>query len=77
MNAVIPRATIYVGTEPDPAPTLEARPGSLDVGSGPSPGTLVMLGLLAAGGGLLVVGALTVLAGSTRSEPQAEKITSS
>ena len=36
MNAVVPRATIYVGTEPDPAPAPEARASSLDVGSGPS-----------------------------------------
>lgn len=74
MNAVVPKAAIYVGTEPDPAPTPEARAGSLDVGSGPSAGTLVLLGVAAAAGGLLLVGGLSVLAGSTRPKPEAQTV---
>lgn len=79
MNAAIPKATIYVGVEPDPAPTPEPRASSLDVGSGPSAGGLVLLGLLAAVGGLLLVGGLTVLAGSRSEKPGPEpaRVTSS
>jgi hypothetical protein len=77
MNAVIPKTVIYVGTVPDPAPTPEVRAGSLDVGSGPSGMTLVLLGLGAAAGGLLLVGGLTVLAGSRRAEPQAQPVKAS
>ena len=72
MNSVVPKATIYVGTEPDPAPAPDPRAGTLDVGSGPSTGTLVLLGRVAAVGGLLLVGGLTVLAGSGRSKPTPE-----
>jgi hypothetical protein len=77
MNAVVPKATIYVGTEPDPAPTPEPRAASLDVGDGPSTGTLVMLGLAAAVGGLLLVGGLTVLAGSGRDRPEPQPVKTS
>ncbi len=78
MNATIPRATIYVGTVPDPAPEPEARPGFIDVGSGPSALSLVLLGLGAAVGGLLLVGALSALAGSRRrDEPQAQTVKTS
>jgi hypothetical protein len=77
MNAVVPKAVIYVGTVPDPAPTPEARAGSLDVGSGPSAVSLILLGLAAAAGGLLLVGGLTVLAGSRRGEPQAQPVKTS
>ncbi len=62
MNSVLPKATIYVGTEPDPAPTPEPRPSSLDVGSGPSAASLILIGLAAAAGGLLLVGGLSALA---------------
>jgi hypothetical protein len=80
MNATFPKATIYVGTEPDPAPTPDARPRSLDVGSGRSATTLVLLGLGVAAGGLLLVGGLTALAGSSsssRPEPEAERVKTS
>lgn len=74
MNSVVPKAAIYVGTTPDPAFTPEARAGSLDVGSGPSAASLVLLGLSAAGAGLLVVGGLSALAGSRPAKPQAEPV---
>lgn len=78
MNATIPRTVIYVGTVPDPEPQPELRASSMEVGSGPSAMTLVLLGLAAAAGGLLLVGGLTALAGSRRSEPpQAERVKSS
>src|SRR5215213_7460442 len=53
MNAVVPRTVIYVGTVPDPAPTPEVRPAALDVGSGPSAVSLVLLALGVAAAGLL------------------------
>jgi len=78
MNAVIPKTVVYVGTVPDLAPESEVRAASMDVGSGPSGTTLVLYGLAAAVGGLLLVGGLTALAGSKRSEPpQAERVKSS
>ena len=77
MNAVVPKTTIYVGTVPDPAPEPEVRASSLDVGSGPSAATLAMYGVAAALGGLLLVGGLTVLAGSRRAEPEAERVRAS
>lgn len=78
MNAVIPKTAIYVGTVPDPAPEPEVRASSLDIGSGPSGVTLVLLGLAAAAGGLLLVGGLTALAGSRKDEPpQAERVKTS
>ncbi len=77
MNAVVPRATIYVGTVPDPAPTPEARARTLDVGSGPSATSLVRVGLGVAAAGLLIVGGLSVLAGSRRAKPQAEPVKAS
>jgi hypothetical protein len=72
MNAVVPKATIYVGVEPEPAPASEPRASALDVGSGPSVMTLLVFGLGAAAAGLLVVGGLSVLAGSKRDKPEAE-----
>jgi hypothetical protein len=72
MNATIPRALIYVGTVPDPAPTPEPRAVSMDVGSGPSAVSLVLLGLAAAAGGLLLVGGFTALAGSRSAKPGPE-----
>ena len=78
MNAVIPKTMIYVGTVPDPAPESELRAASMDVGSGPSAVSLVLLGLAAAAAGLLLVGGLTALAGSKRDEgPQPERVKSS
>jgi len=77
MNATIPKATFYVGTVPDPAPQPEARAGFIDVGSGPSGLSLVLLGLGAAAGGLLLVGALSALAGSKRSEPEGQPVKAS
>lgn len=77
MNATIPKATIYVGTVPDPAPEPEARPVAMDVESGPSGLSLVLLGFGAAAGGLLLVGGLTALAGSRRSEPDAQPVKAS
>ena len=78
MNAVVPKATIYVGTVPDPAPTPEPRASALDVGSGPSTASLILLGLGAAVGGLLVVGALSALAASRGSTPpQPERVKAS
>lgn len=74
MNATIPKATIYVGTEPPPAPVPEPRASSLDLGSGPSAVSLVLIGLAAAAAGLLIVGGLSVLAGSKRPKPAAEPI---
>ena len=69
MNATIPRATIYVGTEPPLPATPDPRAASFDVGSGPSAGSLVLLGLGVAAAGLLVVGGISVLAGSRRARP--------
>lgn len=69
MNATVPKAVIYVGTVPDPAPTPEPRALSMDVGSGPSTVSLVLLGFAAAAGGLLLVGGLTALAGSRSARP--------
>jgi hypothetical protein len=77
MNAVVPKATIYVGTEPDPAPVPDARAASLDVGSGRSTGTLLLYGAIAAVGALLLAGGLTVLAGSGRGNaPEAQRVKS-
>jgi hypothetical protein len=72
MNATVPKATIYVGTQPDPAPTPDPRAASMDVGSGPSTVSLVLLGLVAAAGGLLLVGGLTALARSRSGGPGPE-----
>ena len=78
MNAVIPKTLIYVGTVPDPAPEAEVRPVSMEVGSGPSATSLVLLGLAAAVAGLLLVGGLTALAGSKRDDGrQPERVKSS
>ena len=78
MNATIPRTAIYVGTVPDPAPQPEVRAASMDVGSGPSGTTLVLLGLAAAVGSLLRVGGFTALAGTRRPErPEPERVKAS
>lgn len=78
MNATIPKATIYVGTEPPPTVAPEVRATSLEVGSGPSATSLILIGLAAAAAGLLVVGGLSVLAGSSkRAKPEAEPVESS
>jgi hypothetical protein len=78
MNAVVPKTVIYVGTVPDPAPESEVRPVSMEVGSGPSATSLVLLGLAAAVAGLLLVGGLTALAGSRRDDGrQPERVKSS
>jgi len=77
MNATIPRATIYVGTEPDPAPKPDARANSLDVGSGPSGASLALIGLGAAAGALLLAGGLSALAGAGRAKPEAERVKTS
>jgi len=74
MNATIPKATIYVGTEAEAPAAPEARAGSLDVGSGRSGLSLILLGLGVAAGGLLLVGGLSVLAGSTGAKPEAERV---
>lgn len=74
MNATIPKATIYVGTLPDPVAGPEPRPAALDVGSGPSGLSLILLGLGVAAGGLLLAGGLSVLAGSQRAKPEAEPV---
>jgi hypothetical protein len=50
----------------------------MDVGSGPSATSLVLLGLAAAVGGLLLVGGLTALAGTKRDDGrQPERVKSS
>jgi len=78
MNATVPRTVIYVGTVPDPTPEPEVRPVSMEVGSGPSATSLVLLGVAAAVGGLLLVGGLTALAGSRRDDGrQPERVKSS
>ena len=78
MNATIPKAAIYVGTEPAADPAPDPRAGSLDVGSGPSGASLALVALGVAAGGLLVVGGLTALAGAKgRSKPEAAPVTSS
>jgi hypothetical protein len=70
----IGRATIYVGTQP-PLPTgPEARPTSLEVGSGPSAATLILVGLGVAGAMLLLAGVYTVIAGGKGPEPKAEPV---
>lgn len=75
MNSTIPRATIYVGVEPPAPVTPEARAGSLDVGSGPKGASLLLLGLGVAAAGLLVVGGISVLAGSSKkAQPKAEPV---
>ncbi len=72
MNAVIPRAAIYVGVQPPPPAQTEARAAAFDEGDGPSAASLVMIGLGVAAAGLLVVGGLSVLAGSSkRAKPEA------
>lgn len=68
MNAAVPKAVIYVGTLPPAASGPVARPASLDVGSGPSATSLVLLGLGVAVVGLLVAGAWSLAAGGRRSE---------
>lgn len=78
MNSVVPKTVFYVGTVPDPAPAPDPRPVSMDVGSGPSGTSLVLLGLAGLVGGLLLAGGLIALAGTRRSEPpQAEQVKSS
>lgn len=78
MNSVVPKTVVYVGTVPDPAPESEVRPVSMEVGSGPSATSLVLLGLAAAVAGLLLVGGLTALAGSKRDDGrQPERVKSS
>lgn len=77
MNATIPKAAIYVGTEVEAAPAPEPRAGSMNVGSGPSGLSLVLLGLGAAAGGLLVAGGLSLMAGSSGSKPEAEPVKTS
>lgn len=74
MNSTVPRATIYVGTQPPGSAVPAARPTSLDVGSGPSGTSLVLLGLGVAAAGLLIVGGMSVLAGSKKSKPTAEAV---
>jgi hypothetical protein len=75
MNAGVPRAVIYVGTLPPPASGPAARPATLDVGSGPSTMSLVLLGLGVAFLGLLVAGGWNAMAGSRRSaEPEAQPV---
>ena len=75
MNSTIPRATIYVGVEPPAAAAPDPRAGSLDVGSGPKGASLLLLGLGVAAAGLLVVGGISVLAGSSKkSQPKAEPV---
>lgn len=66
MNAVIPKAAIYVGTQVPAAPAPDARAGSLSVGSGPNGVSLLLIGLAAAAAGLLVVGGISVLASGKR-----------
>jgi hypothetical protein len=77
MNAVVPRATIYVGTQPDPPPAPEPRASRLDEASGPSALSLVLFGLGAAAAGLLIAGGLSVLAAGKRAELQAEPVKAS
>lgn len=77
MNAVVPKATIYVGTQPDPVPAPDTRASSLDVGSGPSGMGLVLLGLGVSAAGLLVAGGLSVLVSGKRAKPQAESVKTS
>ena len=75
MNSMIPRATIYVGVPP-PAPAApETRATAFDTGSGPSAASLIFLGLAVAAAGLLIVGGLSVLAGSSKKpKPQTETV---
>jgi hypothetical protein len=73
MNATIPKATIYVGTVPEPAPTPEPR-GFMDVGSGPSTASLILLGLGAAAGGLLLVGGLSAFAATRNAKPEGQPV---
>jgi hypothetical protein len=72
MNATVPKATIYVGVQPDPAAAPDPRAASMDVGSGPGTASLVLLGFVAAAGGLLLVGGLTALARSRSAGPGPE-----
>lgn len=74
MNAAVPRSVIYVGTLPPAAPSPVARPASLDVGSGPSASSLVLLGLGVAALGLLAAGAWNLMAGGRQSDGAAEPV---
>ena len=70
----IGRATIYVGTQP-PLPTgPEVRPTTLDVGSGPSAGTLLVVGLGVAAAMLLLAGIYSLVAGGKPAAPKAEPV---
>jgi hypothetical protein len=74
MNAGTPaRATIYVGTLPPGEVAPAARPAALDVGSGPSGLSLVLIGLGVAAAGLLVAALWNLLA-SRRPAPGAEAV---
>ena len=77
MNSTVPRATIYVGTQPPAAAKPEARSSSLSVGSGPSGTSLVLLALGVAAAGLLVVGGMSVLAGSRKAKPETAPVKTS
>jgi len=77
MNAAVPRSVIYVGTLPTPVAAPAARPASLDVGSGPSASSLVLLGLGVAVVGLLVAGAWSLAAGGRRPEGAAQPVKAS
>lgn len=63
MNSGIPaRAAIYVNT-PEPAPpTPESRPTSIVASEGPSTGSLVLIGLGVAAGGLLLAAVWSLMA---------------
>lgn len=70
----IGRATVYVGTLPPPAPGPEPRPALLEVGSGPSALSLVLIGLGVAGALLLVAGAWSMAAGGRDPKPEAQAV---
>jgi hypothetical protein len=74
MNASVPRSVIYVGVLPPPAASPAARPATLDVGSGPSGVSLVLLGLGVAAAGLILAGLWNLAAGGRRSEPEAQPV---
>jgi hypothetical protein len=67
MNSGAPARTVfYVGMAPPPTAAPDVRPIGMDSASGPSIGSLILIGLGVAAAGLLVAGAWSVI-GARRS----------
>jgi hypothetical protein len=70
----IARATLYVGSLPPVTAPPAARPATALVGSGPSAGSLFLIGLGVAGALLLVAAAWSLAAGRAPSAPEAQPV---